>query len=299
MQSRVATPDIGFGLVILAGAGFGLNPLFAKLAYAAGMGPSGALLWRFVGLMLLTLPFLPSAARDSGHFARGLTLGAAMALGTLSYFRALEVLPVATAAMVYYTYPLFTVGIGWLVLRRKPRPRAFGAATLVLAAVALVVSPGRFAADQWTALLACFLAPLAFATMLQAFESGFPRYRILERSATTALGHTLVLVPTAFLWSDARVLPDSATGWQAVLGLATLASLIPQLCLNYGVSRAGAERTSVGGSTELMMSVIVGWVIFAEPTRPTTAAGVALLLAAIYVARRPMTHAITPARGRG
>ena len=72
MQSRVAAPDIGFGLVILAGAGFGLNPLFAKMAYAAGLGPSGALLWRFVGLMLVTLPFLPAAMRQPGHLARGL-----------------------------------------------------------------------------------------------------------------------------------------------------------------------------------------------------------------------------------
>jgi drug/metabolite transporter (DMT)-like permease len=298
MVSRVATADLGFGLVILAGAGFGLNPLFAKMAYAAGLGPSGALLWRFVGLMLLTLPFLPRAARTPGHFARGLALGAAMALGTLSYFRALEVLPVATAAMVYYTYPLFTVAIGWFVLRRRPKPRAFYAAGLVLVAVALVVSPGRLAADQWTALLACFLAPLAFATMLQAFQSWFPAYTLMERSSTTALGHTLVLLPAAFIWSDGLVVPESAAGWQAVVGIATLASLLPQLCLMHGVTRAGAERTAVGGSTELMMSVTLGWVVFAEPIQPTVVAGVAVLLAAIYVARRPLTQASSIGRGR-
>lgn len=298
MQSRVAAHDIGFGLVILAGAGFGLNPLFAKMAYAAGMGPAGALLWRFVGLMLLTLPFLPSAARDVRHFASGMALGAAMALGTLSYFRALDVLPVATAAMVYYTYPLFTVAIGWLVLRRRPKPRALYAAGLVLAAVALVVSPGGFAAEEWRALLACFLAPLVFAGMLQAFQSGFPRYTLMERSSTTALGHTLVLVPAAFVWGDGLVVPQSAAGWQAVLGIATLASLLPQLCLMHGVTRAGAERAAVGGSTELMMSVTVGWVAFAEPMRPMVVAGVAVLLAAIYVARRPLTHTARPVRGK-
>ena len=169
----------------------------------------------------------------------------------------------------------------------------------MLAAVALVVSPGGFAADQWRALVACFLAPLVFATMLQAFQSGFPRYTLLERGSTTALGHTLVLVPAAFLWQDGLVVPQSAAGWQAVLGIATLASLLPQLCLMYGVTRAGAERTAVGGSTELMMSVSVGWVVFAEPVRPMVVAGVAVLLAAIYVARRPMTQTGGRAGGHG
>lgn len=294
MPARALPANVGFGLVVLAGAGFGLNPLFAKMAYEAGLGPSGALLWRFVGMMLLTLPVLPRAVRRPRLLARGLALGAAMALGTLSYFRALDVLPVATAAMVYYTYPLFTVAIGWFALRRTPRPRAFAAAGLVLAAVAMVVAPGRFASEEWHALLLCFLAPLVYAAMLQAFQAGFSGYTVLERSSTTALGHTLVLLPTAFLWSEGAVIPDSTLGWQAVLGIATLSSLLPQLGIVYGVASAGAERTAVGGSTELMVSVLVGWAVFAEAMQPTNVAGIAVLMAAVLIARRPMTAAPGP-----
>jgi drug/metabolite transporter (DMT)-like permease len=289
MATRVATADVGFGLVVLAGAGFGLNPLFAKMAFADGMSPSAALLYRFGGLFVITLPAFAGALRDRTMLLRGLALGAGMALGTLSYFKALAVLPVATAAMVYYTYPLFTVLIGWIALRRRPKPRAFLTAALVLAAVALVVSPEGLSAAQLSALAACFLAPMAFALLLQGYVLWLNRATTLERSASTAWGHLLVLIPAAFIWNDGAVLPSSAEGWQAALGLATIASLLPQLCLIYGIGRAGAERTAIGGSTELMMSVAIGWLVFMEPMTPTAVAGVMLLFAAIYVARRPMT----------
>jgi drug/metabolite transporter (DMT)-like permease len=290
MQKRIATSDVGFALVILAGLGFGLNPLFAKLAYADGMGPAAALTYRFLGLFLVTLPAARAALSDPTVCLRGVALGAGMGLGTLAYFEALAVLPVATAAMVYYTYPLFTVLIGWLVLRRPPRPRAFAAAGLVLVAVALVVSPRGLSPDQVGALIACFLAPLMWGLLLVGFSTWLARAGILARSATTAWGHLLVLVPMALIWGDGAVLPSSAAGWQAALGLATLASLLPQLLLLTGITRAGAERTAIGGSTELMMSVAVGWIVFAEPMRPEAVAGVALLLTAIYVARKPMTR---------
>ena len=293
MRTGTATMDTGFGLVVLGGLGFGLSPLFAKMAYADGLGPAAALLYRFLGVVLVTLPAVPGMWRQPRFMGRGLCLGALMALGSLMYFRALAVLPVAPAATIYYTYPLFTVLIGWIAWRRRPHPRAFALAGLVLAAVALVVMPGArgaagFGPAQVAALLACFVAPVAFALLIHGYAAWLGNGSVWGRMAPLAWGHMLVLVPAVAMASDNAVLPVTPGGWQAVLGLATLASLLPQICFAYGASRTGTERTAIGGSTELMMSVAVGWAIYGEAMHPSAVAGVALLLAALMLARRSL-----------
>jgi len=286
--------DAGFGLVVLGGLGFGLIPLFAKMAYADGLGPAAALLYRFLGVALVTLPAVPGVLRQPVMMGRGLCLGALMALGSLMYFRALAVLPVAPAATIYYTYPLFTVLIGWLASRQRPHPRAFALGGMVLAAVALVVAPGStgalgFDRVQVVALLACFMAPVAFALLIHGYAVWLGTGSVWARMAPLAWGHMLVIVPAVLLDDGAAVLPVSVGGWQAVLGLVTLASLLPQICFAYGARRTGAERTAIGGSTELMVSVAVGWVIYGEAMPATAVAGVAVLLAALMLARRPLS----------
>lgn len=287
IRERVAKLDPAFVLVILASIGFGLNPLFARLAYADGISPSAALFWRMCGLTLLTMPLLVSALRKRVVMLRGLCLGAGMAVGTLSYFKALAVLPVATAAMVYYTYPLFTVLIGWLGRGRKPCGRTLLSVAAVLAAVGLIVTPQGLAEEQLVALLACFLAPLAFALLLHGHVAWMSDAAILERNATTSVGHMIVLVPAAFVFGDGNVMAASQAGWLAVLGLATVAALLPQVCLAYGTVLAGAERTAIAGSTELVVAVITGWLILGESVRPMAVFGVLLLTAAVFTVRQP------------
>lgn len=92
-------------LVLLAAVGFGLNPLLARWAYAGGLTPETALVYRFLIPAVVLLPFVPAALRAPGTAARGLALGALVGIGTLTYFRAIAVVPVATAALIITTQP--------------------------------------------------------------------------------------------------------------------------------------------------------------------------------------------------
>ena len=162
--------SVGLALMIGAAVGFGLNPLFARYAYAGGVGPEAAALYRFGGPALLLLPFCLGACRHPRAALTALCLGACMGLGIAAYFRALAVLPVALPALVYFTYPALTLLLGRALFGEPITPRAAGACACVLLACALILAPGgRLAADHVGALLLCLAAPLAYALLLHGF----------------------------------------------------------------------------------------------------------------------------------
>ena len=285
-MNGVRTADYGLAMVTLAGVGFGLNPLFARVLYAEGLSPEVAVFVRFALTAALLAPVAPGLLHQPRLAALGLAMGAGMATGTLAYFHALAVLPVSLAVLVYYTYPLFTVLIGWLVLRRPLTHEAVTAAGLVAAACALVVSPRGLSAAQIEALLLCFLAPLTYAVTIHALSTWLTPLPLWRRMCAGIWGHMLVLIPAVALIDQGPLLPQAPQGWAAVAGLATIASLLPQVAFLLGAPLAGADRTAIGGSAELLASLAIGWAVLGETVEPQAVVAAALLLAALFVVRR-------------
>ncbi|WP_161958679.1 DMT family transporter [Ferruginivarius sediminum] len=285
-MNEVRTADYAFGLVTLAGAGFGLNPLFARALYAEGLSPELAVFVRFAPMSVVLLPVLPALLRQWRLALVGLAAGAAMAVGTLAYFHALTVLPVSLAALIYFTYPLFTILIGWLALGRPMTRESTVAAALVLAACALVVSPRGLDAAQLRAVALCFLSPLGFALIIHALSTWLTPMPLWSRMCAGIWGHMLVLVPAMIFMAEGPFLPRGPQGWSALVGLATVAALLPQIAFSVAAPHAGPERTAIGGSAELLTSLAVGWVALEEAVQPQAVAGATLLMAALFIARR-------------
>lgn len=64
----------------------------------------------------------------------GLASGAAMGLGWIAYVHAIDNGAVATAGVVYMTFPMFTLVAARLIFDIRPSPRSVGAAGLVIVA---------------------------------------------------------------------------------------------------------------------------------------------------------------------
>ncbi len=112
VSTKVNTALKGQTYIWLAVLGFGLNPLFARWAYADILSPETVIIYRIVLPFLLVSPFLYRAFRFGWASITAVLIGSAITIGTLTYFQALAVLSVATAALVYYSYPLFTILLG-------------------------------------------------------------------------------------------------------------------------------------------------------------------------------------------
>ncbi|MEO0938915.1 MAG: DMT family transporter [Pseudomonadota bacterium] len=284
----------GFALALVMAAAclFGLNPIFAKLAFEGGLDPIGALVWRFGLPCLLLAPFWlkprPTVPQTPMRRPIVIALGAGviMGLGMLAYFAALETLTVGTAAVIYFTYPAFTILIGLIVFKESPTRQALAACALVIVASALVIGAPTVGPDDLSAVALCFAAPVAFAILLQALGRGLGAMTPLSRAGVLVLGHLIVLIPFLMLQTEIQALPTSTRGWVGAVGLAFAASLLPQLLMATGAPKIGATRTSLLGSFELITALVLGWVLLGESVSTWTLAGSALVVAALYLTVR-------------
>jgi drug/metabolite transporter (DMT)-like permease len=112
----------GVLLVLISAVSFGFMAIFARLAYAQGVGVDELLFLRFLSAFLIMGAILVASQRmvlpRGGDLLMLIALGAlAYFLQSTLYFTALLYSPVAIVALLLYTYPVFvTIGafmLGW------------------------------------------------------------------------------------------------------------------------------------------------------------------------------------------
>lgn len=272
----------GLVLVLLAATGFGLIPLVSRLAYAGGLSPEAAVIYRFAVPALPFLVFL-RRFRSAREYAVSIGAGLFMGLGVLGYFRAIEAMPVAVAALIFFTFPLFAVLIGALVHRLQPAARALVRAGLVLVAAAVTVRPAELAVAP-DLLLHAFLAPVAYATLILTVSHSLAGADRLATMAGLYVGTGLAALGLAAVTPLDMLLPSGPVGLAGALGLATVCGVLPQIALVLGAPRLGPSRTAVVGAFELPTALASGWLVLGEPLVLTELLAAALILAAIALA---------------
>ncbi len=255
----------GFSLVLAAALGFGLIPGLARALYVEGMSPEGVLLARFTLPALCLAVFLPGAFRRPGKALIAMASGVFMAVGVMAYLKAIAVLPIALAVLIYFTYPLFTVVLDWLLFGNPLSRHGMLACLLIVIACAALLRSGEWTAAQASTLLLAFLAPLAYAVLILIYTRVLADMPPLQRLAAGIWGTFTVAMPWA-LWlaPTASLLPASTQGWLTLLGVALFTSLLPQWLFTLGASRAGPLCTAIAGSVELIVGLMIGWCLLAE-----------------------------------
>jgi drug/metabolite transporter (DMT)-like permease len=275
----------GITLIMLATVGFGLNPLFARWAYSGGLTAETALCYRFIFPALFLFPFVFKRGYDPRAAVKAVMLGMFVGLGTITYFRSIAQAPVATAALIYFTHPLFTILLMGIFFREPFTGKSILVAGLVVAACGLILSPGSLSEGQIWALGMSFLMPLSFATLMIGFEQWLHILPLWPRTALTLWGQVIIIVPVLLLVPFDTIMPLTDFGWIGVVGLATVSSLLPQVLMAAGIPLTGATRASVLGTAELLTSLLVGWVVLSEPVQWPELLGAGLIFIAIYVSR--------------
>jgi len=262
---------------------YGLNPFFAQLLFKDGLTAEIVSLYRFIVPMVFFAFFLRTPRANGPEALRTLILGLASGIAIFSYFHALETLPGATAILIYYTYPVFSVLIGWVIFKRTPSQNALISAALIVIAASLTVRPEALSTDQLFAVAACFLAPLVVATQVQYLSNPKKNITTLNRMAWITLGHILVLLPLAIWNNPAQILPVSLTGFLAVLGIALVAAAIPQILFMVGAPRSCADKNALTGSLELVVALLAGAVLLGENLDRLEVTAMILMVLALFI----------------
>ena len=265
-NSQQQKPKVLFAtlMVILACVAFGTVPFFVKSLSQAGVKSEYIPFYRYFISALIFLPWLLRLKGKIKTVLWGLGSGLFLGLGWISYVEALKVVPVSTAGVVYMTYPVFTLLIGWIWLKEKPDKRAVIAAGLIVIAAFVTSSDGQLKTSHLEALLYSFLAPLCFGASINILVSRLNQIPAMARVACIAIGAMsgllLLIAPSGFQ----ELIPASPKAMYLAAGIAIITATLPQLIYSHFTPQIGSAKAAIAGSVELPTMFVVGWLAFGE-----------------------------------
>jgi len=295
MIPRVSGPRAqlhGGLLVAVSAAAFGALPIFARLAYAAGVDLYGVLVPRFaLGAVVLALIALPRGAR----WPRGRALLAVLAMGALGYtgqslcyFSALKHADASLVALLLYSFPFIVAVLAAVFLGE--RLDAARVAALAVASVGLALTIGGGTGTPLGIALALGAA-LIYAVYIVV---GTRLLRDLDALAASSLicaaaaASFAVLATMNAAAGDGPRWPATAGGWLPVVGLALVSTALAIATFFAGLRRLGATLTSVISTLEPVVSVMLAASVLGERIGALQALGGAIVVGtAAWLALRP------------
>jgi len=283
----VADPRVATAGIIVASVSMGLVPVFARTLTDDGLAPVAVSFYRNLLGAILLIGFVRLGGAKRGATLWALFTGVIMGFGWTAYVEAITVVPVSTAAVVYMSYPLFTLLVVWIVFGQAPILRAVVGALVVIAAAAIALGP-EFSGEHRTQLIVLLAAPLSFGFAVAVLTERLGPLTPIERVATVGVGSSLGLAPIVLSLPTDQVLPGDSRGWLLVFGIGLVTGVGPGWLYVKCAPRVGAGKAAMSGAIELPTMFAVGAVAFGESlSAAQLLAGVLVVGAILAVPSRP------------
>jgi drug/metabolite transporter (DMT)-like permease len=274
---RSSRPMLGVLLMCAACALFPIMNGIVKLL-AATYDPKQIVWFRIVThLVLVALVFMPRMGLGlfrTRQIGVQLVNSVMMLLSTLLFFSAVKYVPVADAISISFVAPLAVVFLAWPLLGERITKMRVAAVVVGFAGVLVVIRPGS-TVFQWASLLL-----LGSAICYAIYQIIIRRLAGVDHPATSIfysvlLGAILMSLLMPFVWKQ----PSGWVDWALLLSLGALGGLG-----HYFVARAmtyaSANFVAPFNYTQMIGSVIVGYLMFAEVPDLYTWLGTALIVGA-------------------
>ena len=277
---------VGFGLILVSAAAFGAMPIFARLAYAAGVDTFTLLALRFAMATAMLTAVLAVRRRP---LPRGRALAGLVAMGAVGYvgqamcyFTALTLASAGMVALLLYLYPAMVAAASAAVLMERLPATTVAALALALAGAALTVGFGARGTLAGAALAvgaaAIYTVYIIAGTGLMRVVSPIPATLVIMASAGVV--YAGIVVVRGPRW------PATATGFAAIAAVA-LVTVVATVTFFAALERIGPTKASLLSTFEPVVSVVLAALVLGERLAPPALAGGVLILAAAAL----VTHA--------
>ena len=300
---RLRRPLVGYGMVLVAAALFGVNGSVAKVALSSGMSSlrltearcAGACL----GLMLIALVHSPAALRISrAEVLRLAVFGVCgVALVQLFYFLAIHRLAIGIALLIQYLGPLLVAIYARTFGHEHVRRRIWAALALSLTGLALMVELWEGVALDGLGVVFALISAVIFAAylLLAEYEVG-----LRDPVSLMAWGFFFATVFWTIVqpwWSfpagrvaktvslQGRLAEWHLPVWALVLWVVVLGSIVPFVLIVAALRHVSATRVGIAAMLEPVVATVVAWAWLRETLTPVQLAGAAVVLAAILLAQ--------------
>jgi drug/metabolite transporter (DMT)-like permease len=273
-------------MVLGSATAFGTLGIFAKLAYASGLGTEQLLALRFL-LAAIAMVVLAIVLGQNPLRLERRKLTALVALGaivytaqSLTYFIALRTLPASLAVLIAYIYPSLVVVAGWVFLRRAVSLWHWLALAASFAGVALLVGGAGFHLT-W-ALLFALASPTIYTAYILIGERLMSSVPAIAASAVIFTGAAAAFCVLA-LFNHELALPRNLSGWAVVVGIALVPTMLAISLFLAGLPRIGAARAALLSTWEPVVTVLLAAAILGDRLSIVQAIGGALVILAVVV----------------
>jgi drug/metabolite transporter (DMT)-like permease len=197
-----------------------------------------------------------------------------MLLSTLFFFSAVKYVPVAEAISVTFVAPLAVVLLAWPLLGERITLFRMAAVVVGFSGVLIVIRPGS-AVFQWASVLL-----LGSAMCYAIYQILIRRLAGIDQPATSIfysvlLGAILMSLWLPFVWKT----PVAWTDWALLCSLGLFGAL-GHYCVAKAMTYASANFVAPFNYTQMIGSVIVGYLMFAEVPDFYTWLGTAVIVGA-------------------
>ena len=287
-----------FAALVAGAVAIGFAPIFVR---QSEVGPVATAFWR----LALSLPLLwvialvaerrpppgtevpagvPSAR--GGLAWRGMAVAGLFFAGDLAVWHwSIHFTSVANSTMLANFAPVFVVLYAWIALRERITRRFLLAMTVALGGLILLIGrdfrldPRAMFGDALGIVTAVFYA--GYLVSIKALRGRFATISIMARSGLVT---GVALLPLALV-SRETFWPVNARGWHVLLGLALVSHVGGQSLIAYALAKLPASVASVSLLVQPVTAAIAAAVLLHENVAPVQVAGMALVLAGVFVAR--------------
>ena len=288
-----------FAALIAGNVALALGPWLVRLS---DTGPVTAAFWRLL-LPIPVIAFLAWHGRRVGPLDRRLAAlclaaGAFFAFDLASWHIGIERTRLANAVLFGNSGSVILMVWGLVAARRAPSGREGAGVLAALAGAAILLGRSlEISAATFIGDLFCLAAGIFYAF-----------YLLPAQRARTALGPWAVLLLVSLaasplllgmaLFAGEPVLPGPA-GWTPLFALALSSQIVGQGLLVYSLRHFPPLIIGMALLTQPAVAAVVGWLAFGELLVPLDIAGMALVGAALVLAKAPTKLGQAPTRTSG
>lgn len=294
---------LGVACVLLGAIGFSAKPTLVKLGYQYSVDPMTLLALR----MLFSLPFFMLMALWSRGSGTAVPLMrkdwlAVLGLGFIGYylsslmdFTGLQYISAGLGRLVLFLYPTLVVLLSALVLKQPIRARHAVSLAISYGGIALVfldyVSLGKDLGSIALGTALVFGSAFTYAVYLVAGSRVVLRIGSVRFTAFASIAASFFVLLHFALTHDLAALRVAHEVYWVSLVMAVFATVLPMWLVAEGLKRIGASRAALIACIGPVSTLILSYLVLAEPITAVQVAGAALVLVGVgLVSVRPKAN---------
>ena len=285
------SPRGAYASILVAAALWGIIGVWNRNLMAAGLSPTGIVVVRNFGGMLLLLAVF--AVKDRSvfrmrrehvkyFFGTGII---SVVLFTSCYFSCQKICSLAVASILLYTAPSFVVILSAMLWKEPVTKKKLLALALTLVGCACVC--GVFDGGLTVTFTGILLG--LGAGFFYALYSIFGRYALAHYSSMTVTVWIFIFAGPASLVmlrpAEMRAVFTAPSAWLLSAGLVVFSTVAPYILYTRGLARVESGKASIMASLEPVVAALAGVLIFGEPMGLLTLLGILCVLAGVYILR--------------